>query len=255
MSLASIFTSLGRVTVKHGPEILTGLAVVGSVNTAVLASRATAKAQRVVDEDEINNGFEPDPKDRWKRRVKIAWRLYIPTAISAVSTVTMIVCANRLALKRETIVASSLATAQLYLNRYTKTIEEVLDEEQQQIFQDRFSEKLVQEDYSYESGTYVHEAGGEDLFLESISGRYFKSTLNDVRSAILSAREQIENDNYITLNELYDMLNLDHTAQGDYIGWTSYSRFNVTNRPTITKDGRPCITLVFEALPKAISMH
>lgn len=265
MSVASLISGFGKLAVKHGPEILTGLAVAGTINTAVMASTATAKAQRIVDEDEIKNGFDPDPKVRWKRRATLVWRLYIPTAISGLATIGAVICSNRLALKRESLISAALVTTQTYLSRYANAVEEIIDEEHRGKIQERVADIVVdqtttpdilkREGAEFEQNILIQDAGGDELFLDSLSGRYFRSSLTDVRTAIVSAKEQIHSDNYITINDLYDMLNLEKTAQGDYLGWTSYSKFAVDIRPRITKDGRPVAVLTYELFPKAIDLR
>lgn len=250
--LGKILSSIGGFAVKHGPEITTGLAIAGSVQTAFLASKATAKAQRIVDEEEIAHGFEPDVKQRWIGRAKLVWRLYIPTAVSGTFTIAMIVCSNRLLNKRTAIISASLATVQSYADRYFEATKEVLDEKAFSNVQDRFSEK-VGGPLPMEGNLLVEDAGGDQLFLEPITGRYFLSTLPAVKEAIADAKYALQNDSYISLNELSSLLKIPQTASGDYLGWVAPGGFDVTISSTINRNNHSVITINYTSYPKVIS--
>lgn len=250
MNFSSLLKATTKFATEHGPEILTGLSVAGTINTAVLASVATIKAVRVIDEHEINTEYLEDPKERWMERGRISWKLYVPTIISGTATVAMIVCSNRLSVKRQAAVASALATTQQYMQRYRETVEKVLDEEKINEVNEQFVEETRHHN-PIPKADLIHNAGGDELFLDTISGRWFRSDMTSVREAVVSANEQIINDTgYTTLNDLYDMLNLPTTAQGDYLGWTTDHKIIVNYVPVISPDGRSGISLEYRSFPK-----
>lgn len=251
MNFSSLLKTTTRFATEHGPEILTGLSVAGTINTAVLASIATVKATREVDEYEINHEYLEDRKERWVQRGKLTWRLYIPTLISGTATVAMIICSNRLSVKRQAAVASALATTQQYMQRYRDTVEEVISKDEVKTVNEKFVEETRHHN-PIPKADLIHNAGGDDLFLETISGRWFRSDMTSVREAIVSANEQIINDSgYASLNDLYDMLNIPQTAQGDYIGWTTDHKIMVNYTPVISPDGRSGIALDYRSFPKS----
>lgn len=251
MSVSSIFKSIGKITVDHAPEILTGLSVVGTINTAVLTARATATATRVVDEHEIRQGRLDDPKDRFKERFNLVWRLYIPATISGVATVSMIICSNRMSIKRQAVVTSALVTTQEYLRRYEGAVKDVLDDNLLEKVEESYGKRVMEETEQPDLPENDDDPRETDIFLESLSGRYFRSTQADIRTAIASAKEQVFEDFYLSQNELYDMLNLEHVAMGDDYGWNTDTGFNVTLRPGFTKNDRPCTIITYSANPKA----
>lgn len=257
MNFSQIAGGIAKFTTKHGPEILTGLSVVGTINTAVLASAASIKATRVVDEHEINTEYKEDPKERWKERAKITWKFYIPTLISGTCTIGLVIFSNRLSVKRQAAVASALVTTQAYLSKYRDAVEEVIDEETRDVVGKAFSAKVEEENPTPDNykDIFVHNAGGEELFLETISGRYFRSDMTSVREAVVSANEQRINDFYVTLNDFYDMLNLPHTAQGDYMGWNVDAKIEVRYRAIMSADGKPVCALEYRTYPKSDALR
>lgn len=250
--LTKVFSGIGGVIVRHAPEITTGLAVAGSIQTAFLAAKATAKAQRIVDEYEISNGFEPDVKARWVGRVKLAWRLYIPTIVSGTTTIALIICSNKLLNKRAAVLSASLSTLHNYADRYFESTKEVLDEETFSKVQGRFSEK-VGDVSPFEGNVMVEDVGGDQLFLEPVTGRYFLSTLTKVKEAIVEAKYAIQSDSYITLNEWSGYLGIPHTASGDYLGWVASGGFDVNISATINKNDHAVISLNYTNFPKVVS--
>lgn len=250
MDFSSIFKTVTKFTSDHAPEILTGLSVAGAVQTAIFSARASYTASRVIDHYEIENGVEPDPRERFIGRTKLVWRLYIPTVISGGVTVAMIICSNRLSVKRQAVLTSALATTQTYLHRYESAVSEVLDdnlkEKVETVLGKQVSEAVPDPDDIPED-----ELDGEtDIFQDTISGRYFRSTIGDVKDAIADCKMRIADDYYLSLNELYDKLGLERTEQGDYLGWNIDSRLEATMRPGITKGGRPCIQIHYRSYPK-----
>ena len=78
--------------VKHEPEILMSMGLVGLVSSVFLAVDATAKAARVVEEEKYRLNKEKLTKTEI---IKAVWKLYIPTAVLTVASVPCIIAGNR----------------------------------------------------------------------------------------------------------------------------------------------------------------
>lgn len=73
-NLTKICRSVKTATVKHSPEILTGVGIAGMVTTTVMAVRATPKAIQLLDEEKRRqHANKLEPMDV----VKTAWKCYI----------------------------------------------------------------------------------------------------------------------------------------------------------------------------------
>ena len=102
---------IGRSLKKASPTILTCIGAAGVVATAVLAVKATPKADSLIKADSRRN-HDGDPYAATKlEAVKSCWKCYIPAAATGVATIICIFGANTLNKK------ASLASAYALVNR------------------------------------------------------------------------------------------------------------------------------------------
>ena len=57
-NIKAAYNAVKKSTIKHSPEILTGIGIAGMVTTTVMAVRATPKALRLIDNAEIKKANE-----------------------------------------------------------------------------------------------------------------------------------------------------------------------------------------------------
>lgn len=104
---------IGRSLKKASPTILTCIGAAGVVATAVLAVKATPKADSLIKADSRRN-HDGDPYAATKlEAVKSCWKCYIPAAATGVATIICIFGANTLNKKQQ----ASLASAYALVNR------------------------------------------------------------------------------------------------------------------------------------------
>ena len=104
---------IGRSLKKASPTILTCIGAAGVVATAVLAVKATLKADSLIKADSRRN-HDGDPYAATKlEAVKSCWKCYIPAAATGVATIICIFGANTLNKKQQ----ASLASAYALVNR------------------------------------------------------------------------------------------------------------------------------------------
>ena len=63
--------------------------------------------------------------------------------------------------------------------------------------------------------------GGKQLFYDDFSGRYFRSTIEDVQRAEYYLNRDLAMRDYAYLNEFYELLNIDPIDSGWTLGWSS----------------------------------
>ena len=80
--------NLKGIFIEHLPSILTGVAVVGVIETTVLAVKATPKAIDILEQMEE----KPTKKEEV---IKATWKCYIPSVIACSATIVCILGANR----------------------------------------------------------------------------------------------------------------------------------------------------------------
>ena len=62
-SILKFFNTVKAGTIKHSPEILTGVGIAGMITTTVLAVKATPKALRLIDDKKMAVFDNLDTKD------------------------------------------------------------------------------------------------------------------------------------------------------------------------------------------------
>ena len=85
------------------------------------------------------------------------------------------------------------------------------------------------------------------LFYDSTSGRYFRSTINDIDKAVNELNKQMMNDMCIRLNDFYNEIGLDRIKIGEDLGWNiDKGLIEVHYDSTIADNDEPCIVLDYE---------
>ena len=59
-----------------------------------------------------------------------------------------------------------------------------------------------------------------------------------------------DNSGYISLNDFYDELGLEHTSIGHELGWNVYHLLELHLSPQLTNEDRPCVVIDYVYPPK-----
>ena len=118
------------------------------------------------------------------------------------------------------------------------------------MIRDKIDKEHIDRDPVSKKEVIVTKAG-ETLCYDSLSGRYFKSDIEQIKKAVNELNKTMLRDMYVSLNEFYDELDLAHTDMGDQIGWkVDNGLVEVDFSSQIAEDGTPCIVIRFDMPPK-----
>ena len=254
MQVSTIARGVKLFVANHGPEIATALSVAASINTAVLASKASVKASEEIKTVEAEVGTLENPKARLIFRARLVWRTYIPTIISGAGTITLIIASNRLSAKRQAALASVLASTQGYLSNYKETIKEVLDDETAAKVKETVAQKTVDKSDAKAAKAVIFN-DGDTLIFEPLSGRYFRSSMNDVTAAVNRANVSCIQNFSVTLNEFFSELGLEDVGIGEMVGWNTDALIDVIFDAVISDDGEPALSISYDTEPTARFNH
>ena len=251
MDLSTAYSKVVSNVSKNSPAILTGFAVAGLVGTVVLAVKATPTALDLINAeklDRIDAGVE-DESLSVVDTVKVAYKPYIPAAALGIASVACIIGANHVSSRRTAVLASAYSLTDATLKEYQNKVKEVVGEKKvteikDSIAQDRLDKNPVSEK------TVVMTGRGETLMFESLSGRYFKSDIETVRRIQNDINQQLLGEMWVSLNELYDALGLEHTRLGDEMGWEPDNMLEFDFRSKLATDGTPCLVIDYVVDPK-----
>ena len=238
--------------IKHSPEILAGVGVVGVVGSLVMACKATTKLSDVLEEskeqlDKIKE-VAADPayeekysRDDAKKDTTITYvqtamkvtKLYAPSVILCASSLGCLLASNNILKKRNAALSAAYMTVDKSFKEYRKRVADRFGEEaEKEIRYNIKAEEITKVD---EDGNEVTETvkvmdGTDDPNSYSDYARFFDESCaawqNDAEYNLtfLKAQQQYANDllkarGRLFLNEVYRMLGIDETKAGQVVGW------------------------------------
>lgn len=204
------FGNLGFKLKRSSPTILTSLAGVGVIVTAVMAAKATPKALNLVKEARIESISELSTFEI----ICAGAPAYIPTAITCLATISCMLGANILNKRQQASLMSAYALLSNAYKEYRgKTIEMLGNDGEENI------RKSIAKDH-FNQNEQISLNDNELLFYDEWSNRYFNKTMEEVRNAEYHFNRNFVLRGYAELNELYEFLGLEPTKLGATIGWS-----------------------------------
>lgn len=248
---------------KHSPEILVVTGIVGVVASAVLACKSTTKVGAILEDtketlDVIHNGIETGAinnqeytMEDGKKDTAIVYvqtgikfaKLYAPSVILGVLSITSILASNNILRKRN--VALGVAYAAIdksfkeYRSRVVERFGEEVDKELKYNIKAKKFEEIEVDSETGKEKKVKKTVQVTDPNLQSDYACYFDErsrnyeTNNDYNMMFLKAQEAFANDKlkvrgHLFLNEVYDDLDLPRTPAGQIVGWTADGRMDMS---------------------------
>ena len=249
MKSANMFVRLGEIIKDNSPMILTGVAIGGVASTVILGIRATPKAMMLLDDYEYN---EVQRELTSKEEIQVAWKCYIPTAIMGVITISAILGTSKIHQTRNAALAGMYSLAEKGLREYQSKVIEVIGEKKAQQVKDDIQKDLIARS-PIGNKEIIITGKGPMVCYEAMSGRYFKSDIDNIRKAINELNRHLLGDTYmfVTLNEMYYELGLSNTKLGELVGWHVDDGIIEANFSSqLTDEDTPCLVLDFNVSPK-----
>lgn len=195
---------------RNASTILTCAGGAGVIATSVLAVKATPKALTL-----LGKAKEEKGEDLTKlEKVKVAGPAYIPAVIMGASTIACIFGANIMNQRQQAALMSAYALLDNSYKDYKKKLaelygEDTVEEIEEEIVRDKYKEDLCPVE------------DGKQLFYDDFSQRYFESTTEDVLRAEHEVNRMLAVHYGVYLNEFYELLGIERTDYGDYLGWST----------------------------------
>jgi hypothetical protein len=195
---------------RNAPTILTIVAGVGVVVTAVSAVKATPKALELLEDATNNKGEDLTTVEK----IKVAGPVYIPSVIFGAATIGCMFGANHLNRQQQAAMTSAYALLDNSYKEYKKKVKEMYGEEA-----DEYVRKELAKD-QYADNDIVWDDDTE-LFYDEFSKRYFESTMKDVIQAEYNLNRQMATCSGAYLNEWYEFLGIPEIPAGKELGWST----------------------------------
>lgn len=203
MSILSQTTTLLK---KESPVILGILGAAGVIITAVNVAKATPKAKEAL------KGFEDSPKIE---QVKIVAPIYAKSAAIGAATVACIIGSTVLNKKQRLAITSAYVMLDQTYKQYKDKVDDIFGEG---------SSRKVERELTKEKLESLPRPKYDDtmIFYEKHRDEFFERNMQDVQEAMYQLNRKLAMDGEVSLNDLYDFLNLNHTKEGNELGWSSY---------------------------------
>ncbi len=177
------------------------------------------------------------------------WFCYIPSVVIGALSILCILSANNVNAKRNAALATAYSLSETALKEYKTKVIETIGEKKEKDVRDAISQEKIEKNPIVTKEVIITEKGNY-LCYEPLSGRYFKSDIDQVKKAINEVNQRLLLDSYISLNDLYDELGLESTNIGDKLGWRiEQSLIEVDFSTQAASDGTPCLVLDFMTTP------
>lgn len=241
-----IFKNVKSGLSRHSPEILTGIGLAGMITTSVLAVRATPKAIRLIEDakEEKQENLKPI------EIVKVAWKPYMPAIVTCVVSASCIIGASSVNARRNAAIATAYKLSETALTEYKEKVIETIGEKKEKTIREQIDKDHIEKNPASKN-QIIMTGRGETLCYDTLSGRYFKSDLEQIKRIRNDLNARLISEMYISLNEFYDELGLDHTVLGDDLGWNMDDGLLELDFSTqLSDDGRPCIVINYTPAPK-----
>lgn len=269
---------------KNSPVILVGFAVTGVVSTAILASRASTKANAVL-EDELGNRYDEYARvtevmqtksyNEWigvddngmyissleyskqqrlmfnkKEIVKYTWKCYVPAVAVGAATIACIIGAHKVHLRRNAAIASLYSLTESAFKEYQEKVVETIGKNKELKVRDNISEDRIAKNPPGEA-EIIFTGKGETLCYDSMSGRYFKTDIDKVKRIQNELNRSLMSEMFISLNEFYDALGLSNIRLGEDVGWNiDKSLIDISFSAQLTDTNDPCLVLNYTVVPR-----
>lgn len=236
--------NLGGAISRNSPAILTGLGCAGVLTTAILTGRATLRASEILKMETPDEQLPP------AEIVKLTWKVFIPPVLVGASSIACIVGANTINTHRNAALAALYSLSETAFREYKEKVVEEIGRNKElkvrdSIAQDRVTTNPVGD------RTIIFTGNGEVLCYDALCDRYFKSSAEKIRQEVLKLNEDLRNDMWLDLNDLYYAIGLPSTKLGNQVGFDidkGYIQVDYTG--TLTPEGQPCLSIDMTVYPK-----
>ena len=245
--VAKMLKGVSSFVTKQSPKILMGVGIAGMFTSTILAVKATPKAIELKNEAEANCEKETFTK---ADIIKACWKCYIPAAVTGVAATACLIGSNSVSTRRTAALAAAYQLSEAALREYKEKVVETIGEKKEQVVRDKIDKDRMDKNPVSKSEVIITDKGNT-LCFDSLSGRYFKSDIDKIKRAVNNLNRELTYDMYVSLNDFYDELDLDHTKIGDELGWNlDDGLIDVYFGSQIADDDTPCIVVRFENAPK-----
>lgn len=262
---------------KNAPTILTMTGITAMASSTYWAVKATPKALALKEKAEVEKnkragtfknrdlhyydekeGAFVDGFQNWVPLTKLeivqtCWRCYAPAFITGVLGAACLIGANSMNLRKNAALAAAYALSETNFKEYReKTLEEVGEKKEEKIRNAVAEEKITKNPVN--TSTVLETGNGDTLCYDAICGRYFKSSIEKLKSALNELNVFLTEDGTASLNDYYELIGLPEGGLGYDLGWNLNEhhetvKLDLSAQLTPDENKTPCMVVGFKYGP------
>ena len=242
--------------IKHLPTILTAVGTVGVIVGVGLAIDKAPDAKKELDKEKRIWEETPDKENRVKanyifKRVCIGAKHFWLVFVVIAGSVTCFWVANHVSLKRLTSALTAAGLSAKAKEELEQKIKQMDGEKHLQNIYDDIDADRIRDNPPVES-EILNTGLGTHLCYEPITGRYFYSNIEKIKRAVITCRDQLQKDGYLSINDWFCTLNLDSTEL--QLCWTAdtlgeVNDFDISCSSQLTHDDIPVLVIRYDVNP------
>lgn len=235
----------------HTPELMIGAGVASMITSTVLAVKSTTKAVDIINDIEYTENVELTNTEK----IKETWKAYIPSILTGAVGIGLIVGGTTKSLNRSTALASMYSASEAAYKVYKEKVKEEIGEEKaNKIEKEIIKEKIKEVPVDNGGITNIYYTGtGEQLFYDTFSGRYFRSSIQYVETCVNKVNKHIINEFLMSVNDFYNELGIPEIGAGNLLGWKSEGELlEVKFDSEISEIGDTVIILAYSNKPRVL---
>ena len=192
------------------------------------------------------------PKELSKtEKVKLVWREYLPPVAAGVTTVTSIIVANKISSRKIAALAVAGGISERALQEYKdKVVEKFGERKATDIHDDIVKDRVGNTPTT--SREIILAGTGEVLCYDMTTGRYFQSTMEEIKRAENKVNYELIHFMSCSLSHFYEEIGLPaDIVYNSVLAERSYNKMEVVFSSVMSQDGRPCLAIDFSKMPVA----
>lgn len=244
-SLHTTLQDVGNYICRTAPKWMTAMGIGLFGCGMVLSGRAVRRAEVKKRMKEVMEKRELTRKEV----IKETWTSYIPPVACAVAGSALILGSDSISNTRGAALMTAYTMSEATLRAYKDKMEEVVGPKKMAEVQEEVQSRVANTRTMQPPTQVVHINGGVAC-VDLLSKRPFMCTKNKIDAAINEINRRLRDEMYISLNEYYDLVNLDRIPMADDLGWNVDKGYaEVDYNSDILEDGTPCLVIGLNAVP------
>lgn len=225
MKSENVLAVLKDTAVEKSPEICLGIGVASLISAGIMCVPATYKSTRILEGLRETRGDELTKKEI----ISNTYQYYIPSMLLVIGGVVCILCSSKLYNKKYAALAALYSLSKDEIAKHKDELTKLVGMDKAKEINNDIAEKVVKEvtASTNKSDSVCVIGNGDVLCIDSITGRPFYATLEDIRAAVNTLNDSMnKGEQFISVSQYWDELNkpeLTHTDTSDYIGWDLYN--------------------------------